>query len=241
VIRPLFDTYSQIEDETLTQRLSRILAREGLKSSGFFKQDTSRRTNKENAFLAGLGRTRRVVLADNLIEHMNTAEIESIIAHEVGHYRHFHVWKGLASGSIQQVLLFFSLHLLMRSLLPEFPASFRTNLAMMPGMVIFMGALSLVLFQPLNNAASRRWEKKADAYALKSIADKRAFQTALAGLADRNLIDAYPARWIHWLFYSHPPIGERLRSADRFVRLHRGPDQDRLPAFHDGPRSDSRS
>ncbi|HEA64586.1 MAG TPA: hypothetical protein ENI02_00360, partial [Candidatus Aminicenantes bacterium] len=87
VILPIFNKYTPVENKELTDTLERILSEGGLKSSGFFKEDMSRQTKKENAFLAGLGKTRRVVLGDNLMENMSVPEIESIIAHEVGHYK----------------------------------------------------------------------------------------------------------------------------------------------------------
>jgi STE24 endopeptidase len=216
VILPIFNKYTPIEDEALTGALEKILARGGLRSSGFFKEDMSRQTKKENAFLAGLGKTRRVVLADNLMANMEKPEIESIIAHEVGHYRHRHIWKNILFGTLQQVLVFFLLDQAMRRSFPEFPSSLRENLDLLPLMAILIGLMSGFIFGPLGQALSRSFERQADAYALAAIADPMSFQTALAGLADRNLSNAYPAWWVKILYYSHPPIGERLEMAERF-------------------------
>jgi len=214
LILPIFNKYTPIEDEKLTETLERILAQGGLKSSGFFQEDMSRQTKKENAFLAGLGKTRRVVLGDNLMRNMNIPEIESIIAHEVGHYRYRHIWKHILIGTFQQVLTFYLLHHLIRVIYNEFPLSSRENLALLPLLAILIGLLSGFL-GPMGQALSRRFERQADAYALSVCADARPFQTALAGLADRNLANAYPAWWIKLLYYSHPPIGERLESAEK--------------------------
>ena len=104
VILPIFNKYDPIDDEKLTTQLSEILHKAGLNPSGFFRQDMSRQTKKENAFLAGMGKTRRVVIADNLLEHMNLSEIKSVIAHEVGHYRYSHLPKNIIVGTIQQLL-----------------------------------------------------------------------------------------------------------------------------------------
>ncbi len=216
LVLPLFNKYTPIEDEQLTGVLESILARGGLKSSGFFKQDMSRQTKKENAFLAGLGKTRRVVLADNLLNNMHVPEIESIIAHEVGHYRYAHLWKNIGIGTLQQILVFFLLHEIARRFFPGFLESSRANLTLLPVLGILMGLISGVLFGPMGQALSRRFERDADAYALDTISDTRDFQTALAGLADRNLSNAYPSWWVKFLYYSHPPIGERLKMADEF-------------------------
>ena len=103
----------------------------------------------------------------------------------------------------------------MTAIFPAFLSSTRANLALFPVFVILMGALSGFLFGPLSNAISRYFEWQADLYALGSIPDRDAFMTALAGLANRNLSNAYPSWWVKLLYYSHPPIGERLRSAEK--------------------------
>lgn len=215
LILPIFNKYTPVEDKELTEPLERILSEGGLKSSGFFMEDMSRQTKKENAFLAGLGRTRRVVLGDNLIGNMTAPEIVAIIAHEVGHYKHRHIWKHIALGTLQQLVVFFSLNIIMKAVFPTFLTSSRANLALFPFFAILLGALSGFLFGPLSNALSRHFERQADRYALGSIPHKSAFITALAGLANRNLSNAYPGRWVKLLYYSHPPIGERLLMAEK--------------------------
>jgi len=218
VIFPIFNKYTPIKNKELTDALERILAKGGLKSSGFFKEDSSRQTKKENAFLAGLGKTRRVVLADNLLEKMTIPEIESIIAHEVGHFRHKHLWLNIGLGTCQQLVIFFIIDRLMRMLFPQFLSSTVWNLSLFPILVILMGIMSGFLFGPLTYAISRLFEKQADKYALRMIEEKMPFMTALAGLADRNLSNAYPKWWIKILYYSHPPIGERLKIAEEFQK-----------------------
>jgi STE24 endopeptidase len=215
IILPLFNKYTPIQDDELTAALKKILSRGGLKSSGFFKEDMSRQTKKENAFLAGLGKTRRVVLGDNLMEKMTVPEIESIIAHEVGHYKYRHIWKNIVLGTLQQLIVFYLVHLAVKSLFPEFLISTRANLTLFPILLIFVGGIGTLLFGPLSNAISRSFETQADQYALANISQRRAFITAMAGLANRNLANAYPEWWVKILYYSHPPIGERLQAAEK--------------------------
>ncbi len=217
VILPIFNKYTPVQDKELTDALKRILSKGGLRSSGFFKEDMSRQTKKENAFLAGLGRTRRVVLGDNLMEKMSVQEIESIIAHEVGHYKSKHIWKNIVLGTLQGIVVFFILNWALSAIFPAFLSSTVWNLTLFPVFVIFMGVISGFLFGPLSNALFRFFERQADQYALEMIQDKKAFMTAIAGLADRNLSNAYPAWWIKFLYYSHPPIGERLTMAENFI------------------------
>jgi STE24 endopeptidase len=218
VILPIFNKYRPIENEELTRALEETLARGGLRSSGFFEEDMSRQTKKENAFLAGLGKTRRVVLGDNLMKNMTIPEIESVIAHEVGHFRHRHIWKGVLAGTVQQLVVFYALNLVMRALFPGFLASPRLDLGLFPMFFVLAGVISGFLFGPLGKALSRHFEKQADQYALESIKDKKAFLTAMAGLANRNLANAYPEEWVKLLFYTHPPIGERLAMGEAALR-----------------------
>jgi len=216
VILPIFNKYDTIEDEELTSQLSEILHKAGLQSSGFFRQDMSRQTKKENAFLAGMGKTRRVVIADNLLEHMSLSEIKSVIAHEVGHYRYSHLPKNILIGTIQQLIIFYLLNIIMKTLYPEFLTSNINNLTLFPMFSLIMSLLSSLLFGPLNNMISRYFERQADRTSLELYPDKNSFQKAMAGLANRNLSNAYPEWWVKLLYYSHPPIGERLSFAENY-------------------------
>jgi STE24 endopeptidase len=148
------------------------------------------------------------------MNQMTIPEIESIMAHEVGHHKHRHIWKYICLGTFEQIIVFYLLNIAMKSFFPDFLSAARSNLALLPWLAILLGGISGILFGPLGNGISRYFERQADHYALESISDKRAFLTALAGLANRNLLNAYPARWVKWLYYSHPPIGERLEYAE---------------------------
>ncbi len=216
VILPLFNDYDPIEDSELVRKLSDILGQAGLKASGFYVQDMSRQTKKENAFLTGLGKTRRVVLADNLIKNMAISEIAAVIAHEVGHYRHRHIWKQILIGSIQQFILFYILDQIMAGLFPHFLESTVWNLTLFPLFILTISLLSTLLFSPPNKTLSRYFERQADHVSLELTGDRKAFQIALAGLANRNLSNAYPPWWVKIFYYSHSPIGERLDFALKY-------------------------
>jgi len=218
VILPIFNKYTPIQNKGLTDALEKILSKAGLRSGGFFREDMSRQTKKENAFLAGLGKTRRVVLADNMINNMSVPEMESIIAHEVGHHKFKHIWKNIALGTIQQLIVFYLLDGIMTWVFPQFLTSTKQNLTLFPFFIISMVAISTFLFGPLSHALSRHFEREADRISLEMIKDKKAFLTAMSGLADRNLLNAYPEWWVKLLYYSHPPIGERLARAENFTK-----------------------
>lgn len=216
VIAPIFNKYTPIEDKELTTALHDLLASGGLKSGGFFKEDMSRQTKKENASLTGLGRTRRVILGDNLMENMTVPEVISIIAHEVGHFKYRHIWKNIGAGTIQQLMVFFIVHSVMIRVSSRFLSSVEWNLSLIPVLAVLLGGVSVLVFAPINNVLSRSFEKQADRYALENIKDTEAFKTALAGLANRNLSNAYPEWWVKYMYYSHPPVGERLELAESY-------------------------
>jgi STE24 endopeptidase len=146
---------------------------------------------------------------------MTNLEIESIITHEVGHYKYQHIWKNIGIGTLQQLLIFFVINLILKWVFPHFLSSTQGNLSLFPMFAILLGGFSGFLFAPLNNSLSRSFEKEADRYALANIKNIRPFITALAGLANRNLSNAYPEWWMKVLYYSHPPIGERLKMAEK--------------------------
>ncbi|MDZ7795936.1 MAG: M48 family metallopeptidase [Candidatus Marinimicrobia bacterium] len=220
VILPLFNKYTPVEDEELKKRLGRILHDAGLKIKGFYVQDMSKQTKKENAFLGGIGKTRRVVLSDNIINNMELDELETVIAHEVGHYKHKHIMKNIFAGALFQLLVFYLCHQIMLRIYPDYLTSFNSMLSAFPLFLLCFGALNMLIVSPLSNALSRANERQADRYALNATGRTDAFQRAMAGLANRNLSNAYPGPFIKYLYYSHPPVGERLAMAEEREELH---------------------
>lgn len=216
VILPLFNTYTPIRDEALTSRLAAILKKGGLRIRGFYLQDMSRQTKKENAFLGGLGRTRRVVLSDNIVQNMGTDELEVVIAHEVGHYKQRHILRNILISALFQLLIFYLTHRILLSVYPDYLSTFNTRLVAFPLFVLCFSLLNSLIFRPLMNAVSRHFERQADRYALECTGNTDAFLRAMAGLANRNLSNAYPTPFIKRMYYSHPPVGERLEMAERF-------------------------
>ncbi len=220
LILPLFNKYTPVEDEALKERLGRILHDAGLKIKGFYLQDMSRQTKKENAFLGGMGRTRRVVLSDNIIRNMKLDELETVIAHEVGHYKHKHIFRNIFFGALFQLLVFFLTHQVMLRIYPNYLTTFNSMLAAFPLFLLCFGLLNTLIVSPLANALSRYHERQADRYALNATGNAEAFRRSMAGLANRNLSNAYPRPFIKYFYYSHPPAGERLRLAEEWERGH---------------------
>ncbi len=149
------------------------------------------------------------------MDNRNVNEITTILAHEVGHYKHRHIWKGIALGTVQQFIVFFIVNLIMLSFFPQFLSSPQSNLTLFPYFIILVSGISGFLFGPLSQVVSRYFERQADRYALNLSKNREAFSSALAGIANRNLSNAYPQLWVKILYYSHPPIGERLELAEK--------------------------
>jgi STE24 endopeptidase len=215
-IMPIFHKYEPIEDEELKDSLRGILEKGGLKIKGFFREDTSRKTTKENAMLAGLGKTKRVILTDNIINNMEADEIRTVLAHEVGHYKKAHMPKMIFTGLFFNLFSFYVLHLTFTTLFPNFLAGVRANITLLPIFLLFLSLIDLTFLKILQNALVRLFENQADDEALKLTEDSEAFKRAMAGLANRNLSNAYPNFLVKLIYYSHPPIGERLERAEKY-------------------------
>ncbi len=215
-IMPIFHKYEPIEDEELKDSLRGILEKGGLKIKGFFREDTSRKTTKENAMLAGLGKTKRVILTDNIINNMKADEIRTVLAHEVGHYKKAHMPKMIFTGLFFNLFSFYVLHLIFRALFSNFLTNTRANITLLPMFLLFLSLIDLTFLKILQNALIRFFENRADEEALRLTEDSGAFKRAMAGLANRNLSNAYPNFWAKLIYYSHPPIGERLERAEKY-------------------------
>jgi STE24 endopeptidase len=215
-IMPIFHKYESIEDEDLKDSLGGILKKGGLKIKGFFREDTSRKTTKENAMLAGLGKTKRVILTDNIINNMKADEIRTVLAHEVGHYKRAHMLKMIFTGLFFNLFSFYVLHLTFTALFPNFLSSVRANITLLPMFLLFLSIIDLTFLKILQNWLVRLFENQADNEALELTEDPEAFKSAMAGLANRNLSNAYPNFWVKLIYYNHPPIGERLERAEKY-------------------------
>jgi STE24 endopeptidase len=213
LIMPIFYKFRPLEDAELTGRLVALAERAGTRVRGVYVMDMSSRTTTANAMLAGLGRTRRIILGDTLLEGYTADEIETILAHELAHHVHNDLPKGLAA---QAVLTFAGMWV--ASLVVAWGVEFYglrgvDDVAGLPLFALAMLAFGLVTM-PLGNYLSRQMERAADRYALRTTGKAPAFRSVMAKLATQNLSDAEPPAWVRFLFYSHPPISERIRLAD---------------------------
>jgi len=213
-IIPLFYKYGPIENEGLKERIRRLGEANGLHIQNFFSLNFSRTTKKANAMFTGLGRSKRVVLADTLLENFSEPEIETVLAHEIGHFKKKHILKGIIRGSLVSFCLFYvcfrflEARVLATGLGPADPVFF-------PELALLLWGFS-VLSGPVTNWISRRHEREADAFALEVTGQREAFISAFEKLARQNLADPEPNPWIERLLYSHPSISKRIRFAKEF-------------------------
>ena len=216
VILPLFYRIEKLDAPELTDRIARLAAGTGLSIEGVYRMDMSAETVKANAMLAGLGRTRRVLLGDTLLSGFTPEEIEVIFAHEIGHHVFRHIRKMILAGLFYSAAGFFLCDRLLAVWMAHGGGSLKY--AELPVYTLPLVLLILTLFgtllEPLQNAVSRRFERQSDAYALERTGLKDAYLSAFRKLARLNKDDPSP----HWLdvflFHSHPPVAQRLAMAE---------------------------
>lgn len=216
LILPLFYRIEKLDAPELTDRIARLAQGTSLSIEGVYRMDLSDETVKANAMLAGLGRTRRVLLGDTLLQGFQPDEIEVIFAHEIGHHVFHHIRKMIIAGVFYSAAGFWVCdRLLMWWVARGGTPADHSQLPVytVPLLLLILTVFSLVL-QPLQNAVSRRFERQCDRYALEQTGLKDAYLSAFRKLAKLNKDDASP----HWLdvflFHSHPPVAERLAMAE---------------------------
>jgi STE24 endopeptidase len=214
VIAPLFNKFQPLPDEALRARVQALMQRCGFSAKGLFVMDGSRRSAHGNAYFTGLGAAKRVVFFDTLLAKLTPVEVEAVLAHELGHFKHRHV--------MQRMVLVFGASLAGLALLgwASGQAWFYTGLGVQPNLAAPNDALALLLFMlalppflfflsPLAAVYSRRHEFQADAYACAQ-ADGSALASALLKLHEDNASTLTPDPLYVRFYYSHPPAGERL-------------------------------
>ena len=219
VIAPIFNKFKPLDDATLAGRVQALMQRCGFQAKGFFVMDGSRRSAHGNAYFAGMGRSKRVVFFDTLLARLQPAEVEAVLAHELGHFHHRHV--------LHRMLMILALALAGLGLLGWLAnqSGFYAGLGVMPNLAVPNHALALLLFMmatppvmffiaPLIARSSRKAEFEADAYACAQ-ADGRELSSALLKLYEDNASTLTPDPLYVRFYYSHPPASERLAALPR--------------------------
>ena len=217
LIMPLFNKYVPLGDEhkELADRLMELARRDDTKVRGVFKYDMSKRTKAANAALTGVGNTRRIVIGDTLIDEFSVDEIETVLAHELGHHVHKDIPFLITFGTLSTALSLFLASLALNWAIRYFGFTGPADVAAFPALMLIFSAYGLITM-PIDNAVSRWRENMADDYALESTGKTEAFASAFTRLANQNLGEVDPEKWVVWLFYSHPPLGERIAKANNW-------------------------
>lgn len=219
VLLPLFYKFEPLEREELKERLVHLSERAGTRVRGVYEWKLSEKSKKANAALTGLGATRRIILADTLLNNYSDDEIEAVLAHELGHHVYKHIPKSIAVQMVITFVGFWAANLILHSAVEQLHW-FETlsDFANLPLLVLVSTVLSFTLM-PVLNAYSRFNERQADRYCFQSISSVAPFISSMNKLAEQNLAERAPSKWVEWFFHSHPAITKRVAAAESWARL----------------------
>lgn len=209
IILPLFYKITPISDEDLRERILRLSKNVNLKVENIFQFNMSKTTKKANAAFTGLGKTKKIILGDTLTSEFTNDEIETVIAHELGHYKHKHIIKNIIIGTVSSFLTLYLLSVLYSNSISWFGFTEITKIAALPILSLW-GMLLGIIQTPLTNILSRKYEHEADEYAIRTTNKKDVFIKTLDKLTEQNLGDKEPHPFVEWFFYSHPSIKKRV-------------------------------
>ncbi len=210
---PLFYRLVPLERGALFERIEQLCGKEHLECNQIFSFDLSKNTKKANAGFTGIGKSRRIILSDTLLEGFGTDEIETVFAHELGHRRLHHIAKGIREGTVFTFVQLFLASSVDEWLGPKLGYASARDIASLPLLAICIAAIGMITGL-IHKAISRSREREADAFAVRLTGNKEAFLSALRKLSAANLADPEPHPIVEFLFYSHPSIGRRLRAVE---------------------------
>lgn len=210
VIMPLFYKFTPIEREELKERIREMAENAGLTIEGIFQFNLSKETKKANAAFTGIGKAKRIILGDTLLENFSDDEILSVLAHELGHFKEKHIWKQSALGTIFTFLGLYLVSLGYAAIVAGSSYASITSLAALPWITLLLVIFNFVV-GPIQNAISRHYERVADDYSIKLFQQPAVTVHSLEKLAEQNLTDPDPHPVIEFLFYSHPSVPHRVQ------------------------------
>jgi STE24 endopeptidase len=217
VLFPIFYKFEPLDNEDLRRRLVVLSERAGTRVRGVYRWKISEKSKKANAALTGLGATRRIILADTLLDNYSSEEIEAVLAHELGHHVHRHILKSIFVQAGITLFGFSAANWILHYAVDQHMFEELSDFANLPLLALVSVVLSFVLM-PALNAYSRFNERQADRYAFESIASVEPFISSMNKLAEQNLAERTPSKWVEWFFHSHPAISRRLAAAEAWGR-----------------------
>jgi STE24 endopeptidase len=214
---PIFYKFEPLENEDLRRRLIMLSEHAGTRVRGIYRWKLSEKSKKANAALTGLGNTRRIILADTLLDNYTPEEIEAVLAHELGHHVHRHILKSILVQAAVTFIGFWAANWTLHFAVDQHWFEELSDFANLPLLALVSVVLSFLLM-PALNAYSRFNERQADRYAFETTATVEPFISSMNKLAEQNLAERTPSKWVEWFFHSHPSISRRLAAAEEWGR-----------------------
>lgn len=213
VIEPLFNKFTPIEEEGLENRIKELMQKVNIRVSRVFKMDASKRSRHTNAYFTGIGKVKRIVLYDTLLQKMSHDEILAVLAHEAGHWKKRHVLKQIIIlEGVSLLAIYISFRVLQTDFLTDlFQIKHNTFFAKIV-ILSFIGAIISFPLIPLSSYISRRFEREADRFACELIENVAGMIGALIKLSKDNLSNLHPHPLYATFYYSHPPVVERIKT-----------------------------
>ncbi|MCL2154868.1 MAG: M48 family metallopeptidase [Leptospirales bacterium] len=215
VIFPLFYKFTKLEDDEISSRLEKILSEVKIDIKGIFSFNMSKDTKKANAGFTGLGKSKRIILSDTLLEKFTPEEITVVFAHEAGHYKYRHIVKNILFSTVVIFASFYICSLLHSFTIKSMGFENIYELAALPALVFYL-TLSGLIMMPITNSISRKYEFQADEFAIRITSDIDSFISTMEKLAEINLADKEPHPVVEFFLYSHPSIKRRIEFAKTF-------------------------
>jgi STE24 endopeptidase len=217
VLFPIFFKFTPLDEEhqDLHERLISLAEKTGTMVTGVFKFDMSRRTKAANAGLTGLGNTRRIILGDTLLDEFSPDEIETVLAHELGHHLNHDIPLNIVYQSLLTIGGLYLTSLGLAWGITKFGFYSIADIAALPLFGLCLGAFGLITL-PLSNGYSRWRETLADEVALRLTGKGAAYASALTRLSNQNLSEVDPDPWVEFLLYSHPALHKRINKAQTY-------------------------
>lgn len=211
LIEPLFFKFEPLRRPGLEEEIRTITEKAGVAVSRVLQVDASRRSRHSNAYFTGLGRVKRIVLFDTLLEQMSDKEILAVLAHELGHWKRRHILKRLLTAELVSLAVFYlAFRLIEWGGLPPLLGMAEASFAAQVVILSFLAGLAGFPFTPLTSWLSRRHEWQADRFATELTGEPDQLASALGKLARENLANLHPHPFYAWFHYSHPPLVERV-------------------------------
>jgi STE24 endopeptidase len=213
LIIPMFYRLTNISDTPLKESIKSLAEKAGVKVLDIYNIGLGEKTSKANAAVCGIGKSKRILLSDTLIQQYSQDEIEATMAHELSHHRHNHFWKLSAFNAISMFLFLFLTDIMLARAAENGFISARHDIAAFPAIAVLFLLFNLAVL-PISNFISRAYETQADKDAIKLTGKAYALSALMRKLTTQNLSDPSPSLLVKIFFYSHPPAQERIMLAD---------------------------